>query len=328
MIHVKLNRVFVFLSFFMMVISCQKESAEPNNTSTGTTAARVFPKNECRLTLLAGAGVEYRYRYNSAGLNSEMEFLDYGTFRQEYDASGKLIKSRWFIGEDLIVTIHFFYDARGKANHEIWYLGDTDEIYDEVFYTRNNQGLITRMESFLGDYFTTASFTPDGNTKEWHFHMGGARAISGYLSYKQPYRNPYLAVPGIEYSFPFANPFYYQHRNLPVSEKVVVYDENGTPMTLFDYDPAKTIVQEGHRNYPLHSELYDRENEIWDQFVFEYENCGPGSTNNLTGTSQSITGGSETARSLNQLFKRMPGSPLKIRLQQQRDALIRQVKRN
>ncbi len=307
----------ILFSIFTSIIGCRKDSLKEQTGSIDmNTSAISNPRNECQLVQLSGAGFLYQYQYNEAGLNSSWDINDYGTFKQEYNASGQLQKSRWYIGDELITTIHFFYNNRGLAVHEIWYTGDTQEVYDEVFYTRNQQGLITRMESFFADYFSTAIFSPDGNIKEWHFYSGGAPVYSGYLEYRAPHRNFYLAVPGIEYIFPFINPFFGHSRNLPISEKLIIYDENGSPVVVIDNDPDKTVVQQGFRNFPISSTLYDRVDGVWDYFTFDYQNCGGNTSSSkpLIGKQKPV---SKRAIQTSQLFKRSPQIPLKEHLKQQ-----------
>ena len=274
-----------FLAAALFLISCQKE-VKTNSTDHEQLAAKNDkPKNECRLTAINGPGVNYGFLYNERGLNSEWNIPGFGTFKQEYNAAGQLKKSRWFVGGELFVTIVFTYDAHGRAIRDTWYYGNTNDVYDDVFYTRNASGLITKVESFVGDYYTDAVFTPEGNTHEWHFYVGSTRIYSGFLHYRETYRNPYLAIPGIEYGFPFLNPFYLQQRWLIASEKVVGYDENNSPVIFYDYDPDKTIIQPGFQHYPASADFFDMQNNWWDRFSYEYENCGPGNEARTSGQS-------------------------------------------
>ena len=163
-----------------------------------------------------------------------------------------------------------------KVVREIWYNGNTTEIGDEIFYTYNRKGKIVRMESFMNDYYTIATFTPQGNTATWKFFVGGSPFYEGYLTHTRPYKNPYLAVHGIEHGFPFINPSYNSDAWWAASEKLIIYDENGDPFVLHDFDPSRTIWQRGQQNYPKSATYFDRESHGWFPYTFEYENCGKG----------------------------------------------------
>ena len=274
-----------FLLAAILMIGCQKDLKE-TNPETDFQLAKEKPKNECRLTkMIWGGGNEYNYHYNNQGLADEWDISDYGLFKQEFDASGKLAKSRWYIGDDLIVTIHFFYEGKIVIK-EIWYNGNTSEIGDEIFYTYNAKGQMVKMESFLNDYYTIMSYTPQGNNSSWDFFLGGYPYYSGVLKYNQPYKNPYLAVAGIEHGFPYVNPQYNSNKWWAASEKLTIYDENGDPIVLFDYDPSQTIWQGGFQNYPLSANYFDLISNDWVPYTFEYENCGPGNVNRSSRTVQ------------------------------------------
>ena len=294
----------------ILIAGCQKDLKE-TIPEANLLSAKEKPKNECRLTKMSWAGGStYNYHYNNLGLADEWDISDYGLFRQEYDVNGRLDKSRWSIGDELIVTIHFFYEGE-KVMKEIWYNGNTSEIGDEIFYTYNGKGQMVRMESFVGDYYAVMSYTPEGNNSSWDFFIGGDIIYSGVLKYIQPYKNPYLAVRGITHGFPYINPQYNYNKWWATSEKLTIYDENGDPIVLFDYDPLQTIWQPGHQNYPLSATYYDLITEDWFPYNFEYENCAPGNVNSNSRAAQpSITTG---ARKINptMLLKRHPSKSIK-----------------
>jgi hypothetical protein len=315
-----------FLLSALLMIGCQKDLKETNpevSPEANLQTAKEQPKNECRLTKMTWSGVnEYNYHYNNEGLADEWDISDYGLFKQEYDANGKLAKSRWYIGNDLQVTIHFFYEGK-KVIKEIWYNGNTTEIGDEVFYTYNAKGQMVRMESFLNDYYTIMSYTPQGNNSSWDFFVGGYPYYSGVLKYIQPYKNPYLAVPGIEHGFPYVNPQYNSNKWWATSEKQIIYDENGDPIVLFDYDPLQTIWQAGHQNYPLSSTYYDLISETWVPYIFEYENCGSGNVNNNSRKAQPSS--VKNSRKINpvMLIKYNPSKSIKEQARDLRRQLIK-----
>jgi hypothetical protein len=316
----------VLLFSFLFIIGCRKENSQSKAGTDLTSAKNEKPKNECRLTeLIAGPLGSYQYRYNTAGLNSEWDISGYGTFKQEYDANGRLIKSRWFIDDELIVTIEFFFDNHGRSVHEIWYFGNTQDVYDEVFLTRDARGLITKMESIAGDYYTDVVYTPEGNTKEWHFYVGGQPFLSGYYQYIQTYRNPYLAIPGIEYGFPFLNPSINQQKWWATGEKITGYDENGNSFDIHDYDATQTQFLPTFQNYPSQANYFDLTSEAWHDYSFEYENCGPG--NNLSRSSNSVSAAytGKNGSGIMRFLQRHPNVPIKEHMKQLRNEFLRKA---
>src|SRR5688572_26754675 len=124
-------------------------------------------KNECRLVFATNTdptgSQDFRFHYNDKGLADEWDIANYGLFKQEYDASGKLIKSIHSVDGEVIFTIHFFYEGNTKVVKEILYHGTSTDIMDEVFYTYNPQGNLVKVQSFISDYVATAKYTPEGN---------------------------------------------------------------------------------------------------------------------------------------------------------------------
>jgi hypothetical protein len=207
-----------------------------------------------------------------------------GYFKQEYDETGRLTKSRLYSGSTLIYTIVFFYERKNVVK-EIWYNGDTKEKGDEVFYTHDPKGLILTTRSFILDYHVINKFTSTGNLSEWTLYSGGQPVVTGQYTYLNHYKNSDRAIPGLEYGFPFANGAYNQNKWYSTSEDIILYDEKGNPFPDADQDPNKTIAEVGHQNYVTASDFYDVLNQQWIHFRFTYDNCG--STNDLTEASSS-----------------------------------------
>ena len=312
---------------------CQKEiqeqqtSTDPENESLSRDG-NGEDKNKCRLTNFTYPYGEYSYHYNRQGLADEWDITDYGLFKQEYNSKGRLTKSRLYVEGSLINTILFLYD-NNRVVKEIWYNGNTSEIGDEIFYTYDRKGNMVRQESFMNDYYTIATFTSQGNTATWKFFYGGEPYYEGYLTYNRPFKNPYLAVHGIEHGFPFINPSYNANKWCPSSEKLIIFDENGNPVVLFDYDPSQTIWQRGNQNYPLSATYYNLVNETWGSYVFEYENCGRRGGNDDYNTQAAHSSSSTASRKTNRmmLLKHHSSKTIKEQMREIRKQLI-EMKRN
>jgi hypothetical protein len=320
-IFFKLRGYFLFITLF--IVGCQKETNLMDQENSVQSHARGRAKNECRLTNLSALGGAYDYRYNAEGLAEEWDITDYGLFRQEYDANGRLSISRLYTDNELIYTVHFIYE-NNRVVKEIWYVGDTPAIDDEVYYTYNNQGLIVRSESFIKDYYTINTFTPEGNTASFIHYLEGMPYFSATLTYEDRVKNPYLAVPGIYHAFPFANPTYVTNKWWATSERIVLYDENGGEEVLFDYDPAQSTWEMGHQNYPLSITYFDRISNSSSLYTFEYENCAPG--NNSVSRSASSAGLKSAPGKLNPLgvLKRGSSKSIKQQINELREILLQE----
>ncbi|MEO6251687.1 MAG: hypothetical protein ABIO79_00150 [Ferruginibacter sp.] len=309
-----------FLMAALFITGCQKDLKE-TSPEADLQSAKGKPKNECRLTNLTFPFGEYNYHYNSQGLCDEWDISDYGLFKQEYNANGRLIKSKLYDGTNLIYTIHFFYEGN-KVVKEIWYDGNTTNVIDEVIYSYNVKGQMVRGESFMNDYYTIETWTPEGNTATWDFFIGGNPFYTGIVTYTQPIKNPYLAIPGIEYGFPFINPTYNQSKWSNAGEKIIIYDENGDPFVLSDYDPLQTTWQVGHQNYPLSTNFFDLVSQEWFSTTFEYENCEPGNVSgNSPVTKPSLTATGKINRMM--LLKRNSSKSIKEQAKEIRRQLIK-----
>jgi hypothetical protein len=271
---------FLFITLFM--VRCQKEPNLQKTEDNAQNLAQRKAKNECRLTNLSAQGGSYDYRYNVEGLAEDWDITDYGLFRQVYDPNGRLTISRLYADDELVYTIHFIYE-NNRVVDEIWYVGNTSQIDDAVHYTYNNKGLIERAESFIKDYYTINMFTPEGNTASFIFYSEGMPLFSASLTYGDRVKNPYLAVPGISYAFPFANSTYFTNKWWATSERLVFYDDNGEELVQFDYDASQTTWEIGHQDYPLSTTYFDQISNSSALYIFEYENCAPG--NNITSRS-------------------------------------------
>ena len=261
------------IAVLLLMSSCQKSITE--STDEVASKATNKPKNECRLTEMNVTLGNYKHRYNSQGLCDEWEISDYGTFKQEYNDAGRLIKSRLYVEDELIYTIDFFYTGP-RVTKEIWYYGNSTEVADEVHYTFNHAGQNTRAESFLWDYYTVNSFDAMGNATAWDFYLGGNLTSSGRYKFNLSYKSAFRAIPGIEYGFPFINAAVSTSKFYFSAEKIIEYDENGDPIVIYDYDAQQLPWQTTLQNYPTEAVYHDAVTNDLVTYTMQYENCGPG----------------------------------------------------
>ncbi len=277
-----LSTLFIATLFFT---SCKKETKEINYDFG-------FHSDGCRQVSNNSEYGNLTYTYNQRGLVDQwnVDYLD-GYFTMEYNAIGHLVKSKYYSEGVLVNTVVFFYQG-DRVVKETWYDGDTQTKTDEVFYTFNRDGKVTKGQSFLDDYTSIYKYTPDGSSvSEWDFYMGGILNYTQQFTYLPPHhRDPDLARPGLDYDFFSANGRESQSRWYSTSEKDISYDENGmNPQVLVDQDPTKSIVQFNDHNYITVTDFYDNIAQTYIHFLFTYENCGSGDGDKTSSASKSLS---------------------------------------
>ena len=97
-------------------------------------------------------------------------------------------------------------------------------------------------------------------------------------TYKDEFKNPFLATPGMEYSFIYPNSGFGigVGKKWYSSEKITLYDDNGDPFIDYEQDPKLTIWQANEHAYPINVDYVDKLGKGHISNTFEYENCEPG----------------------------------------------------
>lgn len=314
-----------FIVYLLVITGCQKViQDQPLNAEINSQfrTGHDGNKNECRLVFSTNTDPTYsqdwHFHYNDKGLVDKWDIENYGLFTQEYDANGKLIKSIHSIEGEVIFTIHFFYQGN-KVVKNIYYYGTGTDIMDEMYYTYDAQGRMVKAQSFVNDHISITKYSPEGNMLSNELSFGGAPVYSQFFKHDKQYKNPLLLVTGVEYNFGYyspASPFYSKWRYASVKE--VAYDENGNPVTVFEFDPSQTVWQSGPKNYPASVTYYDLSGASWP-YRFEFENCGPNSNSNSSITPPSPLG----ARKINPLtlLQRNPAKSMKEQVKEFRQQL-------
>ncbi len=263
----------------LLIAGCQKENKELNAvTNEEGNATSGFHRDECRLVSNISEFAELTYTYNQIGLvdQENLSYFENGKLKMEYDAKGRLVKSRLYSGDVLLNTIIFFY-VGDRVVKETWYDGDTQVKVDEVFYSYNSDGKVWRSQSFIGDYTSFYNYTADGGSVDgWKFYVGGKLNYAQEYTYLPPHhKDPSSARPGLDYDFISPNGRVSQSRWYSTSEKDISYDENGeNPVVLLDQDPSKSVVTFSRHNYVTGTDFFDNLSQTWVHFRFAYENCG------------------------------------------------------
>lgn len=260
-------------------MGCKKEKdiSQIAEESKDATSEKRGSGNDCRLT-------EYYY-YDAIHDFEQIDRLTYknglvdewstfyGTiYKMEYDRNKKMKMARAYIDGELISTIRFIREDN-KIVKEIWYVGNTDVVDDEVINTYNRKGQLIKNESLNYDYYTINTYTPQGNLESWTFYAAGLPVSKAIYTYKDNFKNPYLARPGIEYSFAWVNSAFGAGDRWYSSEQSISYDENGKPYLYYDQDPLKTKWQKGDNGFPIRADYTDKLTGGQIVNSFQYENC-------------------------------------------------------
>jgi YD repeat-containing protein len=315
-------KLFSLLSITILLIAgCQKEiKEEPANTLQNEEELQSRERHGdddedgCRLISNTSEFGQETFSYNRRGLLGEWTIADYGTFKQEYDGNGRLIKSKLYSEGVLLNTIKFFYD-HDRIVKEIWYTGDTREKYDEVFYYYNRKGQIEKNVSYLLDYTNKFEYTRDGNESKWTIYFGNIRAYSSEYTYLHHHKNPFSAIPGVGNAFPYSNGVYNLNKWYSTSEKDIAYDEEGNAEVIVDQDPYRTIVRANRNDYVTASDFFDRLTQDYVHFRFRYDNCGHGH-GNKSEPEQKLSPVANPKNNLLRLLKKESGKTMKEQVQE------------
>ena len=259
----------------LLFIGCTKDLKQVN-IDDGITD-RQNNKNECALVSVTSEFGTQAYTYNQRGLLDQTDISSYdGYFKMEYNALGRLIKSRYYSEGALVNTIVFGYQYDHVVK-ETWYDVDTQVKDDEIFYTYNRKGKVSKSKSTINDYSTVYKYTPDGsNVLEYDLYFGGIINYTQQFTFLPAHhKDPFLAAPGLSTGFPFINGGTSESKWYSTSEKDISYDEKGmNPEVTLDQDPAKTIVKFNQHDYVTATDFFDNLTQEYSHFRFVYENCG------------------------------------------------------
>jgi len=290
----KLHRIcLILLSGLLFFTGCRKEINEQSITSAVSSQLESDAnanKNGCRLAFATNSDItgiyDFTFHYNAEGLADEWDIANYGVFTQEYDVRGKLRKSTATVNGDVASITYFFYKGGDKVAKEVVYDGTGTYILDVAYYTYNLDGKIVKVQSFMNDWLTTTTYTPEGNLSESDLFFSGFPVYSAIWTYSKGYKNPYLAVPGIDHAFPFYTPAdFFSSKWTYASLKQLGFDEYGNAVEIFDYDPSQTKWQADQQNHAVSADYYDLLSGGWFTYNYEFENCNVAMENNA-GNSQ------------------------------------------
>jgi hypothetical protein len=271
----------LFLLAALLITGCQKQIQEKENTiieeENSSAARNDDDKPGCQLTHYDdGSGYSLDIKYSKKGLASELSqtYSDgyHETHQIFYDKKERFIKTRITSTDYPVIKYDFIYtgDVITRAKG---YLEGTNEPFADIFYTYNRKGQLIRTDDVIRDYHLKYTYNTKGFVGHTDYYLGTDLFVTYDYTYRIPNKNPYLAIPGVDYGFWGGFDF---DKWWETSDYIVLYDE-GTPYVLADYDQARTVLNKGPHDYLNSAVYYDRVSESNITLTFNYQNCGRGS---------------------------------------------------
>lgn len=268
-----LNLTSVMLLGILLLTGCKKE-VEPLTTADQTgTENDLLGIKSCRLTKIWYSPDAYvKFHYNSHGLADKwITHFDDNTeevYDIEYDASRRMKKATYSYEGEFLNTIRFVYSGR-NITKEIWY-DPAGDVYMTIYDSYNFLGQITKRENTLG---VKVLFSNNliGNTPRIKTYVDNELSVAYEYTYLQPNQNPFKAIPGIPFGFPYMELTFSAWWE--TSEKATEYID-GEPTVLYADDPNQTVMTFGNHHTLASLFDYDYFNEESRTTSFEYENCG------------------------------------------------------
>jgi hypothetical protein len=282
--NLKLVNVFVVAVLFMT--GCQKENLSTDGEANdGPVTEKSINGTGCRVTSfdyyvgLAGDHQVDHYSYKD-GLVDEWATWYGSTYKLEYDENNRLTRARAFDGDVQFASIDFLYD-NNRVVRELWYDGTSDVVYDDLVYIYDRKGQLVVAESDLLGYRTDNVYTRDGDLESYKFYQDGMPVMSGHYTYDTHNKSPlHNGTPGVYHNFPYINTTFGQTKWWYSSEKIMLYDEFGTPSVYYDEDPAQTQWNIGSNGLAELVEYTDGISGADLSVGFGYENCREGGGGN------------------------------------------------
>jgi hypothetical protein len=169
-------------------------------------------------------------------------------------------------------TINYtFYDNGNFTTRALGYL-TSGGIWADIYYKYNQRRQMTRIDDAVNDFHSRFYYNNSGYNTKTEFYIGTDLLYTYSFEFTIPNKNPYLAVNGVDFGFPFYV--------LPLFDKrweskgKVIYYEEGIPYVIYDLDAAQTTIQTGAHNYMTYSSYYDMATETAGNVACTYQNCG------------------------------------------------------
>ncbi len=319
----------------LLLVGCQKVTEEviPQNDANdlqNQASARNNDDAKCQLTrILWNDGYQYEFTYNRKNLANVWRITyavdDYTEYQIKYNNNDRIKSTRVIDPINLPgdAINYTFFDNGNFTTRARGYL-QSGGIWADVFYTYNSRGQMTKQDDVVNDLHIKFYYNNRGYNTQTDFFVGTDLLYQYLYEFDIPNKNPYLAVNGVDFGFPFYV--------LPLFDKrwesrgTVTYYEDGIPYIFYDLDAAQTTLQTGPHNYMTYSSFYDIATETAGNVTCTYQHCGGNNDDLMAAPSQTKSTGQLSIKNrLAKIFSR-PSKNIKQQLKDFKQQYFDQLK--
>jgi hypothetical protein len=255
----------LLLTILVFISSCRKSLIESPDESVSKSLADDALQNQCQLTQLNAPNYYNQFHYNEKGLVDEWR-MDFGSgipqvYTMTYDDQNKLIRALLHYQGRLIATIDFTWTGNLLTNEHWSYQGFEFDYVNT--YDRKGQRIGTEGSD---GFSTVTEWSANGNPIKTDIFIGDELYWRDEFTYNQPNKNPYNALNGIPYAFPFLHVVF--GKSWETSEKITIFGD-----VIYELDPSQTVFQFGQQNYLTEANNFDVVSNSPIDYSFEYQNC-------------------------------------------------------
>ena len=262
--------IILLIAGLFIMTGCQKSLSDSNEEMSRAVPDALL-ENQCRLTRFTYPGFDNTFHYNEKGLADEWR-IDYGggivdVFTMSYSDNNRINKAWWHFDGTLVATMDFTW-VGNLITEEHW---EMDGFAFDLVNTYDRRGrLVKRVASYGLE--GAVQYSPIGNATLAEYSFSGEPISKSELTYNVANKNPFKAIRGLPYGFPFIL-LTFDNEWWETSEKITLYDA-GVPTVIQDPDPAQTTFQFGFQHYLDQANYFDLASNSPFSVPFEYENCG------------------------------------------------------
>jgi hypothetical protein len=130
------------------------------------------------------------------------------------------------------------------------------------------------LDETVNDIHTRYYYDNKGYCRRSDYYIGTELSLTLFMNFEISNKNPYLAINGVNFGFPFEI-FNVFDKRWNSFGSWVIYD-NGNPIVVNEDDPAQTVIHTGQGNYATYAKYFDIPSETFYEMTFNYSNCNAG----------------------------------------------------
>jgi len=266
----------------LLFSGCQKiPQQELMSEDPGQANSRINnDNNNCRLqSIVTDFGYTESFSYNQKGLTDKWR-IDYGggdyfehqiTYDKKNRIKGTHVIAPVFLPGDAIN--YTFYSSGKFTTRALGYL-ESGPIWADYNYSYNNKGQMIRLDETVNDIHTRYYYDNKGYCRRSDLYIGTELNLTLFMDFEISNKNPYLALNGVNFGFPFEIFNVFDKRWNSFGSWVMY--ENGNPIVISEDDPAQTVIHTGQGDYTTYAKYFDIPSESSYEMTFNYSNCNGG----------------------------------------------------